>query len=114
MLGLDAAPGAFLGTCPAPSGQGPALPGPEAFPEAEGELVAQQGRGSSSGRSASLPLLRRVLGSLFRGGALSGGASALGSGRDPRVPGLSPASGSLQEACFSLCLGLCLSLCLYE
>ena len=32
-------------------------------------------------------------------------------GIDPRVLGSSPASGSLQGACFSLCLCLCLSLC---
>lgn len=34
-----------------------------------------------------------------------------GSGRDPRVPGSSPTSGSLHVAYFSLCLCLCLSLC---
>ena len=43
-------------------------------------------------------------------GWLSIWASAFGSGRDPRVLGLSPTLGSLQEACFSLCLCLCLSL----
>ena len=32
------------------------------------------------------------------------------SGCDPGVPGLSPTSGSLHGACFSLCLCLCLSL----
>ena len=44
-----------------------------------------------------------------RGG--SAVASAFGSGRDPRVQGSSPASGSLQGACFSVCLCLCPSLC---
>ena len=44
---------------------------------------------------------------LGRLGWLSDGASALGSGRDPRALG----SGSLQGACFSLCLSLCFSLC---
>ena len=44
-------------------------------------------------------------------GWLSGWASAFGSGRDPGVPGLSPTSDSLHEACFSLCPCLCLSLC---
>ena len=44
-------------------------------------------------------------------GWLSGWASAFGSGCDPGVRGLSPASGSLQGACFFLCLCLCLSLC---
>ena len=38
--------------------------------------------------------------------------SAFSPGRDPGVLGSSPASGSLQGACFSLYLGLCLSLCL--
>ena len=33
-------------------------------------------------------------------------------GPDPGDPGLSPMSGSLHEACFSLCLCLCLSLSL--
>ena len=41
----------------------------------------------------------------------SGWVPAFGSGHDPGVLGLSPASGSLQGACFSLCLCLCLSLC---
>ena len=41
-------------------------------------------------------------------GWLSSWAYAFGSGRDPRVPGLSPTSGSLHGACFSLCL--CVSL----
>ena len=49
-------------------------------------------------------------------GWLSNWASAFGSGCDPRVPGSSPASGSLHGACFSslfLCtLPLSLSLCL--
>ena len=40
-----------------------------------------------------------------------GWASAFGSGRDPGVQGLSPASGSLHGACFSLCLCLFLFLC---
>ena len=46
-------------------------------------------------------------------GWLSGWASALGSGCDPRVPGSSPTSSSLHGACFSLrlCLYLSLSLC---
>ena len=44
-------------------------------------------------------------------GWLSGWAPAFGSGHDPRVLGLGPASGSLQGACFSLCLCLCFSLC---
>ena len=35
---------------------------------------------------------------------LSSGASAFGSGHDPGVLGSSPASGSLQGACFCLCL----------
>ena len=39
------------------------------------------------------------------------GWSAFGSGCHPGVLGLSPASGSLQGACFSLCLCLCPSLC---
>ena len=43
-------------------------------------------------------------------GWLSGWVSTFGSGYDPGVLGLSPASGSLQGACFSLCL--CLSVCL--
>ena len=43
-------------------------------------------------------------------GWFSGWTSALGSRRDPRVPGLSPPSGSLWGACFSHCLCLCLSL----
>ena len=34
------------------------------------------------------------------------GASALGAGCDPSIPGSSPASGSLQGPSFSLCLGL--------
>ena len=38
----------------------------------------------------------------------------LSSGRDPGVPRLSPASGSLHGACLSLCLCLCLSLCLSQ
>ena len=42
----------------------------------------------------------------------SGWASAFGSGRDPWVLGLSPATGSPQGACLSLCLCLCLSLSL--
>ena len=37
-----------------------------------------------------------------------------GPGHDPGVPGLSPPSGSLHGACFSLCLCLCLSLSLCE
>ena len=41
-------------------------------------------------------------------GCLSGWMSAFGSGRDPRVPGWSPTSGSLLGACFYLCLCLCL------
>ena len=41
-----------------------------------------------------------------------GEVSAFGSGCDPGVLGSSPASGSLEGACFSLCLFLCLSLCL--
>ena len=49
---------------------------------------------------------------LGRLGWLSGGASALGSGRNPGALGSSPTSGSLQGACFSLCLCLCLSLSL--
>ena len=43
---------------------------------------------------------------------LSSGASAFSSGRDPRVLGWSPASGSLHGACFSLCLSLPLCVCL--
>ena len=43
-------------------------------------------------------------------GWLRGWESAFGPGRGPRVPGLSPRSGSLHGACFSLCLCLCLSL----
>ena len=47
---------------------------------------------------------------IFRApGWLSGGASALGSGRDPGDPGWSPASGFLQGTCH-LCLSLPLSL----
>ena len=45
-------------------------------------------------------------------GWLSGLAPAFGPGQDPGVPGLSPVSGSLHGACFSLCLCLCLSLSL--
>ncbi|CAD7682376.1 unnamed protein product [Nyctereutes procyonoides] len=45
-------------------------------------------------------------------GWLSGLAPAFGPGSDPGVPGLSPPSGSLHGACFSLCLCLCLSLSL--
>ena len=37
--------------------------------------------------------------------------STFSSGRDPRVLGLSPASGSPREACFSFCLCLCLCVC---
>ena len=44
-------------------------------------------------------------------GWLSSWVSALISGRDPRVLGLSLTSGSPQGACFSLCLCPCLSLC---
>ena len=43
---------------------------------------------------------------------LRGWGSAFGSGRDPRVLGSSPTSGSLHGACFFLCPCLCLSLCL--
>ena len=39
-------------------------------------------------------------------------SACLSPGRDPRVPELSPASGSRHGACFSLCLRLCLSLSL--
>ena len=39
---------------------------------------------------------------------LSGWSSAFGSGHDLRVLGLSPTSGSLRRACFSLSLCLCL------
>ena len=45
-------------------------------------------------------------------GWLSGLVPAFRPGRDPRDLGSSPASGSLQGACFSLCLCLCLSLSL--
>ena len=38
-------------------------------------------------------------------------AQGFNSGCDSRVPRLSPTSGSLQGACFSLCLWLCFSLC---
>ena len=44
---------------------------------------------------------------------LSSLAPAFGPGRDPGVPGSSPASGSRHGACVSLCLCLCLSLSLY-
>ena len=44
-------------------------------------------------------------------GWLSDWASAFGSGHDPWVLELRPASDSPQGACFSLCLCLCLSLC---
>ena len=44
-------------------------------------------------------------------GWLSGWASAFSSGCDPRVLGLSPKSGSLERACFSLRLCFFLSLC---
>ena len=39
-------------------------------------------------------------------------SAACSLGRDPGDPGLSPISGSLHAACFSLCLCLCLSLIL--
>ena len=45
-------------------------------------------------------------------GWLSGLAPAFRPRCDPGVPGLSPASGSLDGAYFSLCLFLCLSLSL--
>ena len=45
-------------------------------------------------------------------GWLSGLVPDIGSGCDPGVPGSSPTSGSLREACFSLCLCLCPSLSL--
>ena len=44
-------------------------------------------------------------------GWLSSWVSTLDSGCDPRVLGLSPPSGSSQEACISLCLYLYLPLC---
>ena len=39
-------------------------------------------------------------------------SAAFSPGHDPGVPGLSPTSGSLHGACFSLYLCLCLSLSL--
>ena len=52
----------------------------------------------------------------MQGGCLGGSVverlSAFGSGCDPGDLGLSPRSGSLHGACFSLCLGLCLSVSL--
>ena len=44
---------------------------------------------------------------------LSSWAYAFGSGHDPGVLGLSPASGSLHGACLSLCLCICLSPCVF-
>ena len=41
-------------------------------------------------------------------------SAAFSPGPDPGVLGLSPASGSLHEACFSLCLCFCLSLSVYH
>ena len=47
-------------------------------------------------------------------GWLSGWASPFGSGHNSGVWGLSPTSGSLQGACFSLCLCLYLTLCVFH
>ena len=72
-----------------------------------------QGQGSRTARQfplaqVELDFFRNVPGAP---GWLSGWASAFGSGRDPKVLGLSPTLGSLRGACFSLCLSLCLTLC---
>ena len=63
-------------------------------------------------RSRDSPMLTWIkMVNMGTSGWLMGWASALGSQHDPRVPGSSPASGSLRGACFSLCLCLFPILC---
>ena len=56
--------------------------------------------------------LQGICHNLYSQDALAGQrfSAAFSSGRDPRVRGSSPTSGSMHGACFSLCPCLCLSL----
>ena len=58
---------------------------------------------------SNIHLAYKYLISIGAPGWLSGWVSAFGSGHDPRVPGLSPTSGSLWGACLCLSLSLCVS-----